>query len=132
MQDEDRSIVDRQPGESPVECVGVSRSVVQTSFGRRRFSVVEGIEQPDLADTRSTSPAELSPAGVQVDPSEPGVEEVRVAQVRVMAPGRDEGLVRGVGGVGGIPQDGERCAVHGIDPAADEGIEGIAILCAGS
>jgi hypothetical protein len=42
----------------------------------------------------------------------------QVAQHVSMAPGRDEGLLRGVGGVGRIAQDGERSFIHGIDPSA--------------
>lgn len=44
-----------------------------------------------------------------------------------MAPGRNEGLLRGVGGVGLVTENGERGAIHGIDPAADEGIEGMTV-----
>ena len=49
-----------------------------------------------------------------------------------MTPGRDEALLRRVGGVGLISQDRQRGSVHGIDPAADEGIEGSAIARSGS
>jgi hypothetical protein len=41
------------------------------------------------------------------------------------------GLLRRVGGVGPIAEDGERSSIHGIDPSAYEGIEGIAIAQSG-
>ena len=107
VQNEDGSVVDRQPGEGSIEDVGVGRSVVEGSVGRSRFAFVLGVEQPDLANPRSTSPAELLSTGVQADPGEPGIEGFGVAQRIAMAPRRDERLLGCVGGVGLIAENRE-------------------------
>jgi threonine dehydratase len=129
---QDGSIVERKPGEGPIEDVGVGRPVVEGSAGGCLLAPVLGVEEADLANLRSTAPAELPPAGVQVDPAEPGVECVRVAERLAVAPGRYERLLHGVGCVGGVSKDRERGAVHGIDPVAEEAIEGIAVAHSGS
>jgi len=132
VEDEHGPVVYRQAGEGSIERVGLGRSIVDGSVVRTRLRAVIRIDEPDLTDPHATAPPELLPAGVQVDAPEPGVEEIRVAQRFPMAPGRDECLLRGIGSVGLGAQDGERSAVHGIDPSADEGIEGIAIARSGS
>ena len=131
VEDEHGAIVDRQSGEGSVEDVGRGRSVIERPAGRGRFGAVFGVEQRYLPDAGSAPTAKLRPAGIQIYPAEPGVEEVRVAKRLAVAPRRDECLLRGVGGVGLIAKNCERSAVHGIDPGADEGIEGGAITGVG-
>jgi len=104
---EQGAFVDRQTGEGSIEAVGVGGSVVDGRVVRGRLTDVVRIEQGNLTNLRSASPSELLPAGIHVDSAEPGIEQVRVAQSAAMAPGRDEGLLRGVGGVRRIAQDGE-------------------------
>jgi len=132
MQDEDGAIVHRQAGEGSIECVGLGRSIVESPFCGGRLAALIAIEKRDLAEASATSAAKRHAAGVQVDAAEPGVEQVGVSQLGAVAPGRDEGLLGGVGGLRVIAEDGEGCPVHGIDPAAHEGIEGSAFTRSGS
>lgn len=107
VQDEDGSVVDRKSGEGSIECICVSNSVGERRSGRGRLPVVLGAEKSNLADLRSTSTPKLGPTGVQIDASEPGVERFRVAQSVAVAPGRNEGFLRGVGCVGLTTENGE-------------------------
>jgi len=105
MQDQDGPVVDRQAGEGSIEEVGRGGPVVEGAIGRGSLTAFVRVRQSKLANAPAASTSQLRPAGVQVDPPQPGVEQVRVAQGLAVAPGRHEGLLGRVGSVGLIAKD---------------------------
>jgi predicted ABC-class ATPase len=107
VEDEDRAIVYREPGEGSIEHVGVGGSVIQRSVGRSRLAVAFWIVEADLTDAGPGSAPQMLPARIEVDPPQPRVEGVGIAQGVAVAPGRDECLLGCVCGVSLVPEDCE-------------------------
>lgn len=121
-EDEDRSLVDRESFEGPVEGRRVNdvRSVVGCRFGvglEPAYDVGCG----DLADARSLSQGH--PAGVDDDPAEPGVEPLDIAQPADRPPSGEQCLLRRVLRVGRSTKDCQRGPIHVTNPIAYECLE---------
>lgn len=102
MQDEDSALLDRQPSERPIKGVAI---------GDREDRL--GVYRPvDREKSNVARPLRAAPsfgvAGVDKETTDPGVEAIRVAQPRKLAPGGDEGVLQRILGEMGVAQD-PRC-----------------------
>jgi hypothetical protein len=102
MQDEHRPLVDREPAKRPLQLVAVGEGRASLR-GRRPV----GRQDPDLR-CPIPSPLRFVVAGVNEDSVDPGLEAVRLPQVRESAPGDDEGVLQRVLSPTAITQDPER------------------------
>ena len=80
----------------------------------------------DLDHPSATTPGEVE-AGVDGEPMEPGVEPVRVAQAREVAPGADERLLDRIARELRVPEDEAGGRVQPRDGQVDERGEGVMI-----
>src|SRR5687767_858331 len=107
MENEDRAVVDVEPGERSADGVDRSDGVAGGS-GRCRRRLLEEVIGRDFAD-RYPPPAALEvPARIDDDPAEPGVELVDVTQARKLAPGQEAGVLDNVASVRFVSQDRHR------------------------
>src|SRR6185436_19159287 len=90
MQYKDRALFDRQASERPVERVTVDNA--DEGVGSRR--------PVDRQDPHVCCPCPATPglgvAGMDEQAPDPGLEAVRVAECRKLAPGGEEGTLQGV------------------------------------
>ena len=125
MQDDDRAVARIQTREGVLEHVAIGDLAGHVGRGRK----IDG-RQIDLDDATSPSPDEIE-AGMDDQPVQPGVETIRVAQARKVAPGADERVLDRVPCEFGVPDDqpGDRVQPH--DGQVDERGEGVMIASPG-
>ena len=125
MQDEDRSVLDRQASERPIECVAV---VDREECIRGRRPVDR--QDADVCRPRAPTPG-LGVARVDEQAPDPGFEAIWVSQRRELAPDGDESALQGVLGEIVVAQDPRGKRVHPVAGHVDQRRERIAItvLC---
>ena len=94
-------------------CLGLACGIV-----RRRAGTIEIGLHRDLTDARTD--AQSHPAAVDEDPGEPGIEPIRLAQSRQIAPRRPARVLGRVASVGLVAEDRPRRPVEAIQPFADD------------
>lgn len=119
-QDEDDALLDRQPVERAFQQVAVL-SRPQASGCRLLF---DGLDQADGLPS-TTSPHVM--AGVDQQPSQPGIEAVGFAQPWQIAPGADQRLLHGIVRVGAVAQGQPRHAAQPVHRVAGQPREGILV-----
>ena len=121
MQDEDRALLDRQASERPVERIAVvdGDEVIRTRRPVDR-------QDSDIGRPRPATPG-LGVAGVDEHLADPGVEAIRVAEGRELAPDGDEGTLQGVLRQIVVAQDPRGERVHPVAGQLDQRRERIAI-----
>ncbi len=122
---EDRPLLRQQPVERTVDGVSLDDrvalgDVIRWGLGVRVLLVHEQ-RWRDLA--QPPAPPKLRVRRIGDDLVQPPVERGRFAQPRQAPPGRDEGLLRRVGGVGVVLEDRPRDPIAAIDPTRDQRIE---------
>ncbi len=98
VQHHHRAVVDGEPPEAALELIAV---------GHRTGRVVRGRFGPDDLDLGRPTSSVTALVGTCVDeqPTQPGIESLRVTQARQVAPGVDEGLLHGILGKVGVTED---------------------------
>ena len=124
VQDQDGAQRERQALEGALQLIEVGRFVGDAGAAAGGLVRLGDEADGDLVDGRAPAPAPGGPAGVEVDPPEPGVEPLRVAQLADVAPGVEQGVLGGVARVGLAAQDREGGPEGGLDPAIHESLEG--------
>jgi hypothetical protein len=76
--------------------------------------------------------AELHPAAVDEDTTQPGVELVEVAQSGQVLPGGHARVLGRIAGVGVVADDRPRGSEQPVDPRRDERLEGVAVAGSGA
>jgi len=85
----------------------------------------------DLADLDPVAAAEPVSTRVHEDPSQPGIELLRVSEPGEMLPGGDECVLGCVMRIGFGTQDGERRPVQPTAPGSDERVESDVVAASG-
>ena len=102
MHDENRPLLGWQPPESAFELVPVGH----------RERVVRDSRSVDRQETDVRAPgahsAGLAVAGMNQEPLQPGVEEIRISEPPQLAPGDHQRLLNGILGSGDIPENSIR------------------------
>src|SRR6185503_18580612 len=122
MEDEQGASVGAQVVERPRDRVD---PVDRLGPGLARTGAVEAGRDRDLADPPLA--AELHPAAVDQDPTQPRVELVEIAQSGQVLPGGDAGVLGRVTGVGLVADDRPRGPEQRVDAWRDQRLEGVAV-----
>jgi hypothetical protein len=121
VEDEDRSLLEGEPPEAPLELVAV---VDGQDSGRLRLYV--DVEDPKVGGPSTAAPG-LGVALVGQDSVEPGLEAFGIPQGPHLSPRHDERGLDGVLGEIGVAQDPVRNRQAPVADLAGEGIEGLSI-----
>jgi hypothetical protein len=124
--DEDGPLLDRHAREGAIERIALDdrEQAIRTDRPVDR-------KDPNIGCPRPATPG-LGVAGMDEQPTNPGLEAGRVAERRELAPGRDEGALQGILGKVAIAQDPGRDRVQPVAGRVDQGRERIAITVSGS
>jgi hypothetical protein len=120
-QDEDGPMLGLKPGHGPIELVakGEIRQLVHSA---------DEIERTELhLDRPAPAAADQIEARVDGQAVEPGIEPVRVAEAREIAPGADQRLLDRIAGELAVPEDQASGCVQAGDRRARELGEGVMI-----
>ena len=121
MQDDDGPMTGIEASERLIEQVVIGHA----SGDVRAVGCIERFEF-DLDDATPTAASQVE-AGVDGDPMEPGVESIRVAQPREVAPSSDEGVLDRVARQLWVPEDEAGCGVQAREGQVDKRGEGVMI-----
>ena len=111
---EDRALVGGEPTEPAVELVAIGQGQEIVRCGR----VVER-EHVEVRDPPALPPG-FGDADVREESVDPGVEAVRIAEVRQVPPGDHQRVLQGILGPIDIPEDPIRDRVEAIAPRPDQ------------
>jgi hypothetical protein len=120
MEDHDRPLLGLQAPEAALELIAIRQSV-RAVVGRRL-----GPDDPNLGRPAALVPA-LIGAGVDEEPTEPGIEPVRVTESRQLSPCMDEGFLDGVLGALPVAEDEARDGEEAVARRDRERLEGLVI-----
>ena len=112
--DEDRAFLGDEPSESTIQLVTIGNGEKVVRRPRRVDR-----EHANVGESASLT-AGVGDADIRKDPMDPGVESVRIAEVRQVPPGDHQRVLQGILGPIDIPKDPVRDRIEAITARANK------------